>query len=102
MRAITSFVAAVLSLSLCGTAHANTYGSVEPFANAAVIDISPLIGQPLRVREAFATRLLQCGIVSRVVEALASTRAITTINDLNTHFAVGAGGFAGRTNPSLD
>ena len=47
------------------------------------------------------TRLLQCGIVNRVVEALSSTGAITTINDLNTHFAVGAGGFAGSTNPSF-
>jgi hypothetical protein len=35
-----------------------------------------------------------------VVDALSSTGAITTINGLNTHFAVGAGGFAGRTNPS--
>ncbi len=56
--------------------------------------------QPLRVREAFATRLFQCGIVDRVVDALSSTGAVTTINRLNTHFAVGAGGFAGFTNPS--
>ena len=35
------------------------------------------------------------------MEALSSTGAITTINDLNTHFAVGAGGFAGSTNPSF-
>src|SRR6185295_9194809 len=66
----------------------------------AVIDTRPLSEQPLSVREAFANRLLQCGIVSRVVDALSSTGAITTINDLNTHFAVGAGGFAGATNPS--
>ena len=79
---------------------ASTYGSVEPIANPAVIDTRPLMDQPLKVREAFATRLFQCGIVSRVVDALSSTGAITTINDLNTHFAVGAGGFAGRTNPS--
>jgi hypothetical protein len=100
MRVIASFVTAVLSFSLCGTAQANTYGSVEPLANPAVIDTGPLRDQPLKVREAFATRLLQCGIVSRVVDALSSTGAITTINDLNTHFAVGAGGFAGSTNPS--
>ena len=80
---------------------ASTYGSVEPLANAAVIDIRPLLDQPLKVREAFATRLFQCGIVGRVVAALSSTGAITTINGLNTHFAVGAGGFAGRTNPSF-
>ena len=33
--------------------------------------------------------------------ALSSTRAITTINGLNTSVAVGAGGFAGVTNPSF-
>jgi hypothetical protein len=100
MRVIASFVTTVVFFSLCGTARADTYGSVEPIANSAVIDTGPLRDQPLRVREAFANRLLQCGIVSRVVDALSSTGAITTINDLNTHFAVGAGGFAGSTNPS--
>jgi hypothetical protein len=101
MRVSVRLVTAVVSFSLCGTLHADTYGSVEPIANAAVIDTRPLSDQPLRAREAFATRLLQCGIVSRVVDALSSTGAITTINDLNTHVAVGAGGFAGRTNPSF-
>ena len=100
MRVTASLVAAALSIVLGGTLQATTYGSVEPFANPAVIDTSALTDQPLRVREAFASRLLQCGIVSRVVDALSSTGAITTINDLNTHVAVGAGGFAGRTNPS--
>ncbi len=100
MKAIATFVTAVVSLSLYSTLQASTYGSVEPLANPAVIDTRPLSAQPLSVREAFATRLLQCGIVSRVVDALSSTGAITTINDLNTHFAVGAGGFAGRTNPA--
>ena len=94
------FVAAVLSFSLCAVLQASTYGSVEPFANPAVIDTQPLRDQPLKAREAFATRLLQCGIVSRVVDALSSTGAITTINELNTRLAVGAGGFAGHTNPS--
>lgn len=93
-------VALVLSLPLSATARANTYGSVEPIANPSVLDTRLLANQPLRVREAFATRLLACGIVSRVANALSSTGAITTINDLNTHVAVGAGGFAGRTNPS--
>ena len=101
MRVKASLLAVVLSFALGATLQANTYGSVEPIANPAVIDTTPLRDQPLRVREAFATRLLQCGIVSRVVEALSSTGAITTINDLNTHFAVGAGGFAGSTNPSF-
>ena len=101
MRVTASFVTAViLSFSLYSTLQASTYGSVEPFATPAVIDTRSLRDQPLKVREAFATRLLQCGIVSRVVNALSSTGAITTINDLNTHFAVGAGGFEGRTNPS--
>lgn len=96
--------AAVLTVALavpCSTLHANKYGSVEPIANPAVIDTSLLSGQPLRVREAFANRLLQCGIVNQVVEALSKTRAISTINGLNTSVAVGAGGFAGATNPSF-
>jgi hypothetical protein len=101
MRIKATVVAIVLSFALCATLKANTYGSVEPLANPAVIDTNPLRDQPLRVREAFANRLFQCGIVSRVVEALSATGAITTINDLNTHFAVGAGGFAGSTNPSF-
>jgi hypothetical protein len=100
-RVTASCVAAVLSFALGSTLQANTYGSVEPLANPAVIDTSLLRDQPLRVREAFANRLFQCGIVNRVVDALSSTGAITTINDLNTHFAVGAGGFAGSTNPSF-
>jgi hypothetical protein len=97
---VKSVVTAVLCFLLSGTLQANKYGSVEPLANPAVIDTTPLTDQPLRVREAFATRLLECGIVNRVVDALSSTGAITTINNLNTSFAVGAGGFAGRTNPS--
>jgi hypothetical protein len=36
-----------------------------------------------------------------VIDALSTTGAITTINNLNTQFTVGAGGFAGRTNPSF-
>jgi hypothetical protein len=94
-------VALVLSVSLSATVQASTYGSVEPIANPAVLDTGLLAAQPLTVREAFATRLLECGIVSRVVKALSSTSAITTINELNMHVAVGAGGFAGHTNPSF-
>lgn len=92
--------ALVLSVSLSATVHANTYGSVEPIANPSVLDTHLLAEQPLQVREAFATRLLECGIVSRVAQVLSSAGAITTINDLNTRVAVGAGGFAGRTNPA--
>ena len=101
MRANAIVATAVVSFWFCSPLQANKYGSVEPIANPAVIDTSPLRDQPLRVREAFATRLLQCGIVDRVVQALSATRAITTINDLNTHFSVGAGGFAGATPPPL-
>jgi hypothetical protein len=101
MKVAARLVTAVLFFSLCTTVQANKYGSVEPIANPAVIDTTPLRDQPLKVREAFATRLLQCGIVSQVVNALSSTGAITTINSLNTSFAVGAGGFAGATNPSF-
>ena len=101
MKVSATLAIAVLSISLPCTLQAQTFGSVEPIANPAVIDTTPLRDQPLRVREEFATRLLQCGIVSRVVDVLTSTGAITTINDLNTRFAVGAGGFAGETNPSF-
>ena len=101
MRVTAIVVTAALSFPLSASLQANTYGSVEPFANPAVIDTSALRDQPLRVREAFATRLLQCGLVSQVTSVLTSTGAIRTINDLNTHFAVGAGGFAGSTNPSF-
>jgi len=100
MKIIPSLVASVLSILFGGTLQATTYGSVEPIANPAVIDTTALRDQPLRIREAFATRLLECGIVSQVVRVLSSTGAITTVNSLNTSFAVGAGGFAGNTNPS--
>lgn len=101
MKVTAGLVAAVLFLSLSATMRASTFGSVEPIATPDVIDTSALSAQPLRVREAFASRLLQCGIVSRVVEVLTATGAVKTINELNTHVSVGAGGFAGRTNPSF-
>lgn len=100
MSITTRVVTVVLSLALCGRAQAQTFGSVEPIANPAVIDTSALLKQPLKVREAFADWLLQCGIVNQVVQALTTTRAIGSINQLNTSFAVGAGGFAGTTNPA--
>ena len=100
MRVTRVFLFAISSLSLLVDARANTYGSVEPIANPAVIDTRPLRDQDLKVREAFAQQLLQCGIVDDVIKVLSSTRAISTVNDLNTHFEVGAGGFAGSTNPA--
>ena len=101
MNVTAGLVAALLFLSLSATMRASTFGSVEPIATPDVIDTSALSAQPLRVREAFAARLLQCGIVSRVVDVLTSTGAVKTINELNTHVSVGAGGFAGGpTRPS--
>jgi hypothetical protein len=101
MNASARVVTTFLFFSLCGTVHADKFGSVEPIANPAVIDTTPLRDQPLKVREAFAARLLECGIVNQVIDALSSTGAIKTINGLNTRFEVGAGGFAGFTNPSF-
>jgi hypothetical protein len=100
MRITASLVAVALSIALNATLQANTYGSVEPIANPDVIDTTALRDQPLRVREAFATRLLQCGVVGQVVDVLSATHAIKSINNLNTSFSVGAGGFAGATNPA--
>jgi len=100
MKVARVFLFAISSLSLLVDARANTYGSVEPIANPAVIDTRPLRDQDLKVREAFAQQLLQCGIVDDVIKVLSSTRAISSVNDLNTHFEVGAGGFAGSTNPA--
>src|SRR5262249_40366661 len=47
-----------------------------------------------------ADRALACGVVDQVIRGLSTTRAVTTINGLNTHFEVGAGGFAGEANPA--
>jgi hypothetical protein len=100
MKAIARLAIVALFLS-CAPVYAQTYGSVEPIANPAVIDTTPLRDLPLRARAAFASRLLQCGIVNDVIDALSDTHAVNTINGLNTHFEVGAGGFAGETNPSF-
>ena len=83
------------------SAAANTYGSVEPIPNPAVIDTGPLRDQSLAVKEAFAERSFECGVVDEVIDTLASSGAVTTIDDLNTSFDVAAGGFAGATNPAF-
>ena len=101
MKARALVLSALASLALVTSARANTYGSVEPIANPAVIDTDPLRDKSLRVRGDFAERLLTCGIVDRVVDALTSKGAIATVNNLNTSFQVGAGGFAGHTNPAF-
>lgn len=100
MKTATVLLTAIISSSLVPSAPASTFGSVEPIANPAVIDTRPLRDQPLDVREDFARQLFQCGIVDQVIRALSSTHAISTINGLNTRFQVGAGGFAGHTNPA--
>jgi hypothetical protein len=100
MKAATSVLTVILASSLATGARASTFGSVEPIANPAVIDTRPLRDQPLDVRAAFAERLLQCGVVNQVIQALTSTHAVSTINGLNTRFEVGAGGFDGHTNPA--
>ena len=100
MKATARILTLVLSVSIATTAQANTFGSVEPIANPAVVNTDPLRDQNLEVRVAFAERLFQCGLVDRVIDALSSSNAITTVNGLNTRFQVGAGGFAGSTNPA--
>jgi hypothetical protein len=100
MKTARILLAAAFALAFASAALANTFGSVEPIPNPTVLDTRPLRDQPLEVREAFAARLLQCGVVDQVTGALAAAGAITTINDANTDFAVAAGGFAGSTNPT--
>lgn len=93
--------AGILWLALGSPVLATTYGSVEPIATPDVIDTGILRDQRLEVRAAFAERLLQCGIVEQVIDVLRSSKSIKTINGLNIHFEVGAGGFAGASNPSF-
>jgi hypothetical protein len=100
MKTATVVLTAIISSAFVRSAPASTFGSVEPIPNPAVIDTRALRDQPLGVREDFARQLLQCGIVDQVIRALTSTHAISTINGLNTRFQVGAGGFAGHTNPA--
>jgi hypothetical protein len=100
MKRATAVKTVILWVTLATTTLANTYGSVEPIATSAVIDTDPLKAQSLDVRQAFAERVLQCGVVADVVAVLSSSGSIRTINGLNTRLEVGAGGFAGATNPS--
>ncbi len=100
MKTSTILKTSILWFALATSALASTYGSVEPIATQSVIDTTLLRDQSLDVRAAFAERLLQCGIVDQVIAVLVSNGSITTVNGLNTHVEVGAGGFAGATNPS--
>jgi hypothetical protein len=101
MKLTKLVLVALVFFSPSSRALADTFGSVEPIANPAVIDTTPLRDESLKTREAFARRLFECGIVGRVIDALTKTGSISTINGLNTRFEVGAGGFAGETNPAF-
>src|SRR5262249_702248 len=92
---------ALLFLPPYPRALADTFGSVEPIANPAVIDTTPLPDESLKTPLAFARRLFECDIVGRVIDALTKTGGVSTINNLNTRFEVGAGGFFGHTNPAF-
>jgi hypothetical protein len=111
MKAAIVLAVPALSLSLLASASAadtqapfdtaKTYGSVEPIANPTVLNTRPLRDRGLDVETSFADRVFECGVVDQVIGALTSTHAISTINDQNTSFAVGAGGFDGRTSPAF-
>ncbi len=109
-RVAAALVGLVLSFSLVESASGGafedfdpslTYGSVEAIPNPAVVDTQPLRSQDLAVREAFVGHVLACGYVDRVLDALAVTGAIRTLDGDNSSFAVGAGGFNGRTTASI-
>jgi hypothetical protein len=109
-RAAAAVLAVVVPFALVDSASAGTsgdfdrslsYGSVEAIPNPAVVDTQPLRSQSLAVREAFVERVLACGYADRVLDALTATGAVTTIDDDNSAFAVGAGGFNGRTTASI-
>ena len=109
-RGAAALVVAILSFSLAPSASGGTfedfdpsltYGSVEAIPNPAVVDTHPLRSQDLAIREAFVERVLACGYVDRVLDALTETDAISTIDDDTSAFAVGAGGFNGRTTASI-
>lgn len=79
----------------------NTYGSVEPVPNPAVIDTRPIRDLSLSTREVLADRIFACGVVDDVIAALTETGAISTIDASNSLFDVSAGGFAGSTSPAF-
>lgn len=101
MKILSILRASIFWLALGSPVLATTYGSVEPIATPDVIDTGILRDQRLEVRVAFAERLLQCGIVDDVLDVLRSNKSVKTVNGLNLRFEVGAGGFAGATNPSF-
>ncbi len=110
MKALTILLAVFLLAAAAGPVGAdvaftpvddNTYGSVEPVPNPAIIDTTPIRDLSLTTREALADRILACGVVDDVIDALSDAGAISTINDSNSLFDVSAGGFAGSTSPAI-
>jgi hypothetical protein len=112
LRTLSSTVAVIgvmlVSLVLAAPAAASpvfdptpTYGSVEAIPNPTVVNTTPLRALPLGVREAFVDRVLACGYPNQVLSLLSRTGATTTLNSSNVSFAVGAGGFNGRTTASI-
>ena len=102
------FVGAVL-LTAVQAVSATTYMSVEPIPNRDVVgqgDLTLLRGIGYSNLERWSDLLLsRCLVVERVIEALTTHGAITslTLNPVataNTRFVVAAGGFEGATNPS--
>ena len=85
---------------------ATTYMSVEPIPHRDVIgedDLARLrsIGYD-RLARWSELLLSQCLVVDRVIEALTTHGAITSVAvGSNTEFVVAAGGFEGATNPSF-
>ena len=109
-RAAAVLVGIFLSFSLTSSASGDTfedfdasltYGSVEAIPNPAVVDTQPLRGRD--TRRPRGVRRANPGVRLRRSRALRAvdTDAISTIDDDNSVFAVGAGGFNGRTTASI-
>ena len=83
---------------------ATTYISAEPIPTADVIGVDALatiesVGYARLER--WAARLLDCGTVDSVIQALRANDAITTITKHNTRVVAAAGGFEGVTHPTF-
>jgi hypothetical protein len=106
-RTISRFVTALV-LAVMSAAHsvrATTYISVEPIPSRDVVGedaLAAILSAGYENLERWSNLLLnQCGMVQSVIDALASNRAIGTVNAGNTSFRVAAGGFESITNPSF-
>lgn len=106
-RTIARFATAVFLTVTLGahSVKATTYISVEPIPSRDVVGqeaLATILGAGYPNLERWSNRLLNdCSIVQRVIDALDSNRAISTVNAGNTSFLVAAGGFESVTNPSF-